>query len=401
MLVYLGICAVLAFLGAVVALFFAVPPAPTFGFAESRNLFFVLAGSPAAAFHMAFAAGALPLIFGAIVHFVPVLTRTATPARSIHALPLAGQLAGIVTPLGLAGLLPAWSLHVAAGTVAAIALILALWLARRLRATLGAPHPGARWYGAALLCLFFAVSLVPVWLTIPELRAALRLFHLHLNTLGFIGLAALGTLPVLLPTALGKPDTGVGQRLRADLPSAAAGAVLVAAGAAAGIWLAVAGVLSMTWAMLRNVSAWRRAFGIRSILGDGATAPLAVASVGFLWLLWLGIAHGFGVVAARPALAAYVALFLLPLVSGALTQLLPVWRHPGRDTPRRRQLRRRLALGGRFRAALFLVGGSLLAFDMAVGALFAALGLLLFAAGLMCAFWLDRPSPSDDNPLPN
>ena len=72
--------------------------------------------------------------------------------------------------------------------------------------TLGAPHPGTRWYGAAMLCLFFAVSLVPVWLAKPELRTLLRLFHLHLNPLGFIGLAALGTLPVLLPTALGQPD---------------------------------------------------------------------------------------------------------------------------------------------------------------------------------------------------
>lgn len=390
MLVYLGICAVLAFLGAVIAAFLAVPPVPTF--------------------HIAFAAGALPLIFGAIIHFVPVLTRTAMPGRSIHVLPLAGQLAGITTPLGLAGLLPVWSLHAAASMVVLIALILTLWVARRLRSTLGAPHPGARWYGAALLCLFFAVSLVPVWLTMPELRAVLRLFHLHLNTLGFIGLAALGTLPVLLPTALGKPDPSVGLRLRTDLPVAAAGAVLVAAGAAvtagtaAAIWLAVGGALLMTWALLRNFSAWRRVFTIRSIVGDGATAPLAVASAGFVLLLWLGIAHGVGAIAARPALAAYVALFLLPLVTGALTQLLPVWRHPGRDTSQRRQLRQRLAFGGRWRALLFLVGGSLLAFDVDAGWpgwLFTVLGLLLFVGGLMRAFWLDRPMPSDDNPLPN
>lgn len=371
MLIYLGICAVLAFLGAAVAVFFAVPPAPTF--------------------HIAFAAGALPLIFGAMIHFVPVLTRTVTPGRSIHAVPLAGQLAGGGASLALAGLLPAWSLHIAASGMALLALILTLWVARRLRATLGAPHPGARWYGAALLCLFFAVSLVPVWLVVPELRAALRLFHLHLNTLGFIGLAALGTLPVLLPTALGKPDPGVGQRLRADLPLAAAGAVLIAAGAASaavGIWLAVAGALLMTWVMGRNVLAWRRVFNIKTIVGDGVTAPLAVASAGFVLLLWLGVAHGVGAIAARPALAAYVAWFLLPLVTGALSQLLPVWRHPGRDTPQRRQLRQHLACGGRWRALLFFAGGSLLAFDVGVGGwLFTVLGLLLFVWGLMRAFW--------------
>jgi hypothetical protein len=40
----------------------------------------------------------------------------------------------------------------------------------------------------------------------PAGYGALRLVHLHLNTLGFIGLTAIGTLHVLMPTVLGKPD---------------------------------------------------------------------------------------------------------------------------------------------------------------------------------------------------
>jgi hypothetical protein len=47
------------------------------------------------------------------------------------------------------------------------------------------------------------VLLIPFW---QNYWQALRLFHMHLNTLGLVGLAALGTLPVLMPTALGKPD---------------------------------------------------------------------------------------------------------------------------------------------------------------------------------------------------
>lgn len=381
MLVWLGICTVAAFLATLVAAFSAVLPAPTL--------------------HIAFAVGALPLICGAIIHFVPVLTRSGPPARAIHFLPLIVQLAGIATPFGLAGVLPQWSLHAAATVTAAAAFTLLFWTSRRLRSTLGTPHPGARWYGAALLCLFLAVSLVPVWLALPELRPALRLFHLHLNTLGFIGLAALGTLPVLLPTTLGRPEPDAGDRLRRDLPWAAAGAVLVAAGAAsAAQWLVLPGALLLGWVAVRNLLAWQRAFGMHSIVGAGGTASLAGATAGFLLLLLNGISHSFGWVTARPALAAYVALFLLPLVTGALSHLLPVWRHPGVASSRRAAMTQRLARGGQWRALLFLVGGVLLAFDHDSGIYPVAAGLVLFVIALLRAFWLDRAGTSDDNSRP-
>jgi hypothetical protein len=378
MLVYLGICAVLAFLAAPVALFLAVLPAPTF--------------------HVVFAAGAMPLIFGAIIHFVPVLTRTGIPTSPIRYLPLPVQLAGIVTPLGLAGVLPGWSLHAAASVISLAALVLASWTTRRLRATLGAPHPGARWYGVALLCLFFAVSLVPVWLSLPELRPALRLFHLHLNTLGFIGLAALGTLPVLLPTALGQAEPAAAQRLRSHLLPAASGALLVAAGAAAGAWLALLGVLLLLWVVGANLVAWWRAYGAK--VGAGGTAPLVAATLGLALLLLAGIAHALGGLPARPAIGGFIAMFLLPLVTGALAQLLPVWRHPGSDSPRRRRMRERLTRNGALRAVLFLVGGGLLSFDLDGGLPLAAAGVLLFASVLLGAFWLDRHAASDDNSRP-
>ncbi len=380
MLIYLGICAVLAFIAALTAGHLAAPPAPTF--------------------HLAFAAGAMPLIFGAIIHFVPVLTRTSTPVRAIHYLPLAVQLAGIVTPLGLAGVLPNWSLHAAATLTVLATLALIVWLARRLRGTLGAPHPGARWYGAALLCLFFAVSLVPVWLTQPELRAALRLFHLHLNTLGFIGLAALGTLPVLLPTVMGRPDMAAAERLRRDLPIAAAGAVLVAAGASGAVWLAYCGAVLLLWVAGRNLLAWQRTFGIAAIVGTDAPAPLAAATLGCVLLLLLGIAHGAGMLPARPAIAGFITAFLLPLVTGALSQLLPVWRHPGSSSPQRRTLQRWLAWGGRLRAVFFLAGGVLLALDIVHGWVPVAIALLLFVVALCVAIWLDTSRFSDDNSRP-
>lgn len=384
MLVYLGICAVLCFAGAVLAALGAVPPA--------------------VAFHLAFAAGAMPLVFGVIIHFVPVLTRTALPGRGIRTLPLLVQLAGVATPLALSGILPYRMLHAAAGVVALAALFLTFWTGRRLRATLGTPHPGARWYGAALLCLFFAVSLVPVWLARPELRAALRLFHLHLNTLGFIGLAALGTLPVLLPTVLGQPDPQAGHRLDLDLLPAAAGALLIAAGAAGVPWLAMIGVLLLVWVVMRNLRAWQTTFGWRAIVSSGATASLCGATLGLVLLLLHGIVHGVGILPARAAIAGYAGLFLLPLVTGALSQLLPVWRHPGRDSVLRRTLHQRLARGGRVRTVFFLSGGGLLALDEVggpAGWMLLAGGIVLFLLALLAAVFLDRPRASDDNPRPD
>jgi hypothetical protein len=369
MLVYLGICAVLAFLSAGAAALRGVPPAPTF--------------------HIAFAVGAMPLVFGAIIHFVPVLTRSAGAGAAVRNLPLAAQSAGIVAVLGLAGSLPAWSLHLAATVTAGAALALAAWIVGRLRATLGQPHPGARWYVAALAALLVAVSLVPLWMGRPELRSALRLVHLHLNTLGFIGLAALGTLPVLLPTALawlGRPDATANTRLDRDLALAVAGAALVAVGAATEWPLAAAGALLLAVVALRHLAAWLGIYGLRALVGDGAAAPLAAATLGFALLLAHGVAHGAGYMVARPAIAAFAAGFLLPLVSGALTQLLPVWRYPGPDSPQRREMRRLLASGGWVRGLLFFAAGALLAFERNAGYALLAVGLGAFAGALIRAF---------------
>ena len=66
----------------------------------------------------------------------------------------------------------------------------------------------------------------------PAYWRALRLFHLHLNTIGLVGLAALGTLPVLLPTALGKPDPEAAGWLRRRLWLVAGGALVIASGTA-------------------------------------------------------------------------------------------------------------------------------------------------------------------------
>ena len=343
-------------------------------------------GSPLAVAHLAFAVGIVPLIFAAMSHFVPVLTRTGDPSRWIARLPGAAQIAGLAAVAAMQGLLPYGLLYAAAAVDLVLTLILLNWMAARARATLGAPHPGWRWYGAALGCLTMALLAILLIPALPLYWKPLRLFHLHLNTLGLVGLAALGTLPVLLPTALGKPDPEAASWLRRRLWLVASGALVVATGAAV-IWpFAAPGAALLLVAALGLMGHWGRRFGFKAILTDGVTASLMAAVIGLLLTLVAGVAHGAGLLPGRPTLLAWGTGFLLPLVTGALSQLLPVWRWPGPMLPARQIMRKKLAATGAWRALLFLAATLALlgGFDSLAGVLVVG-GLLLFVGGLLQA----------------
>jgi len=348
-------------------------------------------GLPVAVAHLAFAVGVVPLIFAAMSHFVPVLTRTGDPVPWITRLPWLAQAAGLLAVLAMQGILPYWLLYGAAAVDLVLAAVLLNWMAARARASLGSPHPGWRWYGAALGCLMLAllaILLTAIW---PAYWYPLRLFHLHLNTIGLVGLAALGTLPVLMPTVLGKPDPEAAGWLHRRLWLVAGGALVVATGAAV-VWpFAAPGAALVLVAALGLVGQWVRRFGIRPLLADGISASLLAAVVGLLLTLAAGVAHGAGLLPARPSLLAWGAGFLLPLVSGALSQLLPVWRWPGPVTPARRLMRDKLAASGGWRALLFLLTALALLADfqrLAGGMLLAA--LLLFGVNLLQAVRVRR-----------
>lgn len=348
-------------------------------------------GSPLAVAHLAFAVGIVPLIFAAMSHFVPVLTRTGDPGRWISRLPLAAQLAGLVVVAAMQGLLPYRALYPAAAVDLLLAAILLNWIATRARATLGSPHPGWRWYGAALGCLMLGLLAVLLMVLWPQYWKPLRLFHLHLNTLGLVGLAALGTLPVLLPTALGKPDPEAASWLRRRLWLAVGGALVIATGTAV-IWpFAAPGAALMLVAAIGLAGQWVRRFGLRVVLADGVAVSLLASMLGLLLTLAAGLAHGAALMPGRSTLLAWGVGFLLPLVTGALSQLLPVWRWPGPSTPARQIMRQKLAASGGWRAALFLAAAlSLLGgFDFLGGVLLAG-GLLLFVSALIQAVRVSR-----------
>lgn len=341
--------------------------------------------------HLVFAAAALPLIFGAISHFMPVLTRTGEAPRAVLLVPFLLQVAGLLAFLYFRGAVATTVLHAAAGTALLVALAYAGWLLARARKTFGTPHPGWRWYFAAVVFLAFGLALVPAMDYWPQWRLALRLLHVHFNLLGFVGLTAIGTLQVLLPTVLSGPDAEATQRLRTDLPWAVGGVLATSLGAAFWWPLSLAGAAMLFCVVWHLGSAWYSRYGLLTLLADGAAAALVAALFGFVLFLLIGVAHAFGLLSGHDAVPGFMAAFLLPLVSGALSQLLPVWRFPGKATPERARMRDLLASGGLVRALFFIASGFLLALGYEEGFWLAAVGLLHFGAVLVRAYFFSAP----------
>ena len=367
MLIYLGCSALAAFLFNIVLQLVGEP-------------------SPLAMAHLVFTVAILPLIVGAITHFIPVLTRSGGAHRAIQALPVLLQIAGLLTFFHFHGWLARGALHAAAGLLLLACAGFVLWMIRRARRTLGKPHPCWRWYLAAVACLVVGLAIVPAMDFWPDMQPSLRLLHLHLNTLGFVGLTAIGTLQVLMPTILSGPDGEASARLRDDLVPAVAGVFLISLGAA--VWspewwlvrwaLLLPGSLCLLYIVVRLGVAWIRRYGWSSIAGSGAAASLAGALGGLALLVAFGVAHGFGRLNGHDAVPAFIAGFLLPLVTGALTQLLPVWCTPGKRTAMRDRLHATLGIGGVFRAFVFASGGVALALGQSAGLWLCVAGLLSF-----------------------
>ncbi len=318
-------------------------------------------GGPQLAAHLAFALGIVPLILAAMSYFIPVLTRSAAAGFGLWWPPLLAWSGGVLAVHAFAGDFSSPLLGLAASLAGVAAAGLGGWALYRERHMFGPRHRGLDWYLAALGCLLLALIAVILMPRFPEHRNVLRLFHLHANLLGFVGLTALGTLQVLLPTCMGRPDPDAAVRLRRDLKWAVAGVLLIALGAAlgnrAGIMIAVLGTALYGWVVLRMLGGWRRRYGRDLVRMHGATPSLTAATLGLFALLVLGMAHGAGWMPARPAVAGYVIAFLLPLVSGAAGHLVPVWLRPGVQGEWHSSMHARLCRWGGMRGLVLLMLG--------------------------------------------
>ena len=331
--------------------------AALFSLATAGILLLVGHGAPQLAAPVAFALGILPLILAATGYFVPVLTRSADAGVAMSWPPLLAWAGGLMAVVAFAGDFSSRLLSSAATLAGIAALGVGSWTLIRTRHMFGPRHRGLDWYLVALGFLLLALLAVALMPWFPVQRNALRLFHLHANLLGFVGVAALGTLQVLLPTCVGQVDPDATLRLRRDIKWVTAGTLVVAIGASLAPSLALIGALIYGIAVVRMLKAWHRRFGVALLQTHGAAPSLAAAALGLLGLLVLGAAHGFGWMTARPAVAGFVVAFLLPLVSGAAAHLLPVWLRPGSQGPWHYALRARLCRWGGLRSLLLLLLG--------------------------------------------
>jgi hypothetical protein len=339
----------------------------------------VVDAPPPARVHLTFAIGIAPLILAALGYFIPVLTRSAPAPAAVQAAPFAA-LAGGVVAVAYFARPDEWPLAYSAAALLALAATVAVlgWALRRAHRSIGTPHPCIRWYVAALACVAAGLAAILAMPFAPEHYLALKRLHLHLNLLGFVGLTAVGTLQVLVPTAAGAADPRAAARLDADLKWALGGTLLIALGAA---WLPLVAALGLFfWLSLaiRIARDWFTLYPAQLLAWHGALPSLAGALVGFTLVLVLGALHGGGSLAPRDAVLAFILAFLLPLVTGALTHMLPLWLRPGKQTPWHDEVRAALGRYAGLRAGLFVAGGVLAGFGIAAGAALAAVGLALF-----------------------
>lgn len=342
--------------------------------------------SAASRLHFFTALGLTPLMLGAMGHFVPVLTRTSPRSQDIRPACLA-LVAGVITIAGLTVWFPAVYLAAVIGLLGASDLLVNIH--RRIRTALGSPHPSIYWYVAALcsfitaLCAILLASLFPIhW-------QSLRTLHLHLNLTGFVALTALGTLQVLLPTAGGFSDPDAAWRLKRDLPWALAGTLAIAVGAAfwpplgyagAALWLyPLARFVGAMYAYRKDILKWR-----------GAAFSLLSATLGLTVVLGLALSHATAPASGYQLLLVMLSLFFLPLISGALTQLLPVWLVASFQENDRTPLRETLEIGGGIRNLAFWLGGSLVLAENLWGMVIVAGAALLFMLQIGAAVYQTR-----------
>jgi len=342
----------------------------------------LIAITPSAPLHLILAVGIMPLIFGAMIYFVPVLTRSGSPEARVLLNVYGALLAGAILAISLFLI---FKLYLLAAVIALFAVAgLSYWIRQRARQTFGSPHPGLIWYRLALLLLgvaLIAIILASLW---PQQWLSLRKLHLHLNILGFVGLTALGTLRVLLPTVGGFQDMDAGPWLMREWRMLFTGILLIAVGAAwfplltlAGLILCLIPLGRLTYAMLwlKRKELW---------LAHGAAPALSIAITGLVCSLILGALHGMGWLVTTHMSELFILMFLMPLVTGTATHLLPLWLWPGAQAEQQNHSRSILGRFALTRSLLFPLSAVLLFFELPWSWLPAIVAMLQF---LSMALW--------------
>jgi nitrite reductase (NO-forming) len=300
----------------------------------------------------------------ALLRTPPASERVATVRALALNLGIVAVLAGVQT--GRSGLAAA-----GAGLVGVVVLGHGLSLANRIGRALPARLSMTVWFYVAAGAALLAGMGLGLWLAggvagSADAYRALRLAHAHLNVLGWVGLAVVGTQFTLWPTVLRtRMVPGLERAVRWSLPPLAAGLAVAAAGLAsqrrvvalAGLATYLAGLVVALVPFVRT-----------AVRRPPTTAAAWMLGAGMAWLV-VAVVADLGALAASPGVAALedrvarlvpavVAGFALQTLTGALTYLLPVVF--GRGAHGNRQLGRILDLGWPLRVAAVNTGVLLL-----------------------------------------
>ncbi len=328
-------------------------------FAIAALLILLRSDSVIVSYHIVFAIGIVPLIVSAMIHFAPVLTRSKQTKSKLSIFIILTLIAGLLTssyfafpnavPLG----------HYVAATINMMTIIaLGYWMITLKRKAIDRPHPCLDWYLAALICLLFGLAAIVMTFFVPKQATALRLVHLHLNTLGFIGITALATLQVLLPTTAQQPDPLLATRMRRHLKWLMLAIVAIAGGAAWYPPLSWFGLSILLWLLFIIMKSWLSLYFNKIMCLHGTTSSLAIALCGYIIAVIMGAVHAHSTPSINPT-AIFIIAFLMPLVTAAITHLLPLWLWPGQQTQWHQHAWHHLGTGSTLRSLVFVVSGIL------------------------------------------
>jgi hypothetical protein len=316
------------------------PLSPCLPCSWRRAMLAVKARAPALGAHIGFALGVMPLILAAMSYFVPVLTRGAGAGLAASWLPplhgperrrcwcaaLATNYSDVV--IGLAASAGAGSR--ARGRPVGDG---------RVRRMIGRRHPGLDWYFAALAMLLLALCAVLAMPWFPDAARHSSAVSPAREPARFCRPDCLGYPAGAVANVHGcqaDPEGGHALACR-DLKWAVAGCLIAIAlariaAAASGPDLAVAGCIAYLGAVLRMLFAWAGRFCGALLAPMEPPHPCSRRRSDFVSCCcseW-GTDSAFCPVA---AIAGFVVAFLLPLISGATAQLLPIWLRPGGQGP--------------------------------------------------------------------
>jgi hypothetical protein len=157
--------------------------------------------------HAALVGGVAQMILGGLLAFIPPLLMTGQKQRDSHPL-----LFFAINSGALGMVVGFWLYHyVLVGIAGFLVVGVFVWTARdawaQARRSLNSPPLNLWYYAAALFALFAGLAAGESMALglMPQQYGYVRLAHIHLNLIGFVTLAIIGTMHNLLPTVLNTP----------------------------------------------------------------------------------------------------------------------------------------------------------------------------------------------------